>query len=82
MILSLFDQGRPDVSEVAQALIGSEVWVSWPHLVEAKVIAVQSNNAYYDSTGERSEPPRNNSNDGQQSFGKLANTIKTNYSNR
>ena len=37
MILSLLDQGRPEVRDVAQALIGSEVWVGWPHLVEAKV---------------------------------------------
>ena len=37
MILSLLDQGRPEVREVARALIGAEVWVGWPHLVEAKV---------------------------------------------
>ena len=37
MMLSLEPQGRPDVREVARALLGREVWVGWPHLVEAKV---------------------------------------------
>ena len=40
MILSLLDQGRPEVRDVAAALVGSEVWVGWPHLVEAKVIII------------------------------------------
>ena len=81
MILRLEDQGRPEVTDVAQALIGCEVWVGWPHLVEAKVIAVQSQNAYFDSTGERGAPTVNDK-EGQQSFNKLSNTIKANYSNR
>ena len=37
MILSLENQGRPDINDVARAMIGKEVWVAWPHLIEAKV---------------------------------------------
>ena len=81
MILRLEEQVTKQVADVAQALIGCEVWVGWPHLVEAKVIAVQSHSAYFDSTGERGAPTVNDK-EGQQSFNKLSNTIKTNYSNR
>ena len=77
MILSLLDQGRPEVGEVGQALIGSEVWVGWPHLVEAKVVAVQSQSTYIDAGGEKPPP----SSDGQ-GFGRLAHSIKSQYSNR
>ena len=40
MMLLLEDQGRPDINEVANQLLGQEIWVSWPHMVEAKVVAV------------------------------------------
>jgi hypothetical protein len=53
MMLTLQEQGRPEVREVARALLGSEVWVGWPHLVEAKVVAVQSSKIYIDTKGER-----------------------------
>ena len=37
MMLALQEQGRSEVREVGRALLESEVWVGWPHLVEAKV---------------------------------------------
>ncbi len=40
MILRLLPQGAPDTAEVAQELLGKEIWVSWPHMVEAKVFEV------------------------------------------
>ena len=65
-------QGKPEVREVAQALIGCEVWVGWPHLVEAKVVAVQSHQVYIDTQGEKKE----------ETFPKLSHSIKSQYSNR
>ena len=53
MMLTLLEQGRPEVREVAEALLGLEVWVGWPHLVEAKVVAVQSSKLYIDQSGEK-----------------------------
>ena len=52
MLLSLEPQGRPEVREVARALLGSEVWVGWPHLVEAMVVAVETQGIYIDAKGE------------------------------
>ena len=42
MMLLLEDQGRPDIREVASELLGKEIWVAWPHMVEAKVVGVVS----------------------------------------
>ena len=39
-MLVLEDQGRPDIEEVANQLLGQEIWVNWPHMIEAKVSAV------------------------------------------
>ena len=39
-LLVLEDQGHPPINEVADQLLGQEIWVSWPHMVEAKVTAV------------------------------------------
>ena len=52
-MLTLLEQGRPEVRGVAEALLGLEVWVGWPHLVEAKVVAVQSSKLYIDQSGEK-----------------------------
>ena len=41
-MLILENQGRPDIRDVAKAMIGKEVWVNWPHLLEAKVMAVSN----------------------------------------
>ena len=49
-MLTLLEQGRPEVRGVAEALLGLEVWVGWPHLVEAKVVAVQSSKLYIDQS--------------------------------
>jgi len=42
MILKLENQGRPDIIDVANALVGKEIWVNWPHMVEAKVVSVSN----------------------------------------
>ena len=39
-MLVLEDQGHPVLDEVANQLLGQEIWVSWPHMVEAKVVGV------------------------------------------
>ena len=40
MLLRLLPQGSPDAGDVAQELLGQEIWVAWPHMVEAKVFEV------------------------------------------
>lgn len=48
MILKLKDQGRPvSTEEVAQELLNQEIWVSWPHMVEAKVYEVWDQKAKF-----------------------------------
>lgn len=42
MMLKLEDQGRPNIHEVASQLLDKEIWVAWPHMVEAKVVSVSS----------------------------------------
>ena len=79
MMLTLLEQGRPEVRGVAEALLGLEVWVGWPHLVEAKVVAVQSGKLYIDQSGEREV--RDMVTQGQN-FEKLGQTIKQQYSSR
>jgi len=82
MMLTLQEQGRPEVREVARALLGSEVWVGWPHLVEAKVRAVQSNGLYIDSKGEREVGAHDNVYGDGQTFPKMCQYIKNQYSSR
>ena len=40
MILQVLEQGTPDTRDVADQLLGQEIWVSWPHMAEAKVTKV------------------------------------------
>ncbi|MPC31401.1 5'-3' exoribonuclease 1 [Portunus trituberculatus] len=39
-ILDITEKDTPDLRDVANQLLGKEVFVSWPHLIEAKVEAV------------------------------------------
>ena len=73
MMLSLEPQGRPDIREVAKALLGSEVWVGWPHLVEAKVLAVQGQGVFIDANGEKKD---------NGDFERQARSIESHYSGR
>lgn len=43
MMLYIEDQGNPSIEEVANQLLNAEIWVSWPHMVEARVASVQNN---------------------------------------
>jgi len=45
------DQPRPDINDVAPELIGKEVWVGWPHLVEAKVVGVSNSRSQQGEAG-------------------------------
>lgn len=36
MILNILNQGKPDIKEVAQELLGQSIYVAWPHMYEAK----------------------------------------------
>ena len=48
MLLILEDQGRPSIKDVANELLGQEIWVAWPHMVEAKVVGVVSEAETYE----------------------------------
>ena len=80
MMLTLLEQGRPEVRGVAEALLGLEVWVGWPHLVEAKVVAVQSSKFYIDQSGEKDVKEMMVTQG--QVFDRLGHTIKHQYSSR
>lgn len=52
MILKLSPQGEPATADVARELLGKEIWVAWPHMIEAKVLEVaDANNTYHSSQG-------------------------------
>ena len=56
MILTLENQGRPDIADVAKAMIGKEVWVNWPHLIEAKVTGVSNRELRFNQPDQREAP--------------------------
>ncbi|GLG99705.1 5'-3' exoribonuclease 1 [Gryllus bimaculatus] len=47
MIVHILNESKPDVKQVATDLLGKSVFVDWPHLLEAKVIAVVSREKRY-----------------------------------
>ena len=47
MMLNIEDQGNSDAQVVANEILGQEIWVSWPHMIEAKVTSVQSESHTY-----------------------------------
>lgn len=47
MVLYISNQGLPDIHQVSEQLLGKEIWVSWPHMVEAKVTRVFSKEHSY-----------------------------------
>ena len=55
-ILTLVQETVPDIDDIGQRYCGQTVFVSWPHLVEARVVAVANTEAKYsfeiDSFGE------------------------------
>ena len=50
MMLTIEDQGNPDAQEVANELLGQEIWVAWPHMIEAMVSSVQTETHTYTRT--------------------------------
>ncbi|KAJ9598748.1 hypothetical protein L9F63_026718, partial [Diploptera punctata] len=47
MMLQIVDQGKPDIKEVATELLGRTIFVAWPHLIEARVVAVSNKKLQY-----------------------------------
>jgi len=74
MILTLENQGRPELAEVAKAMIGKEVWVGWPHLFEAKVTGVSNSQCLYTDPDKREDPLRE--------FKTIQSDIRSRYSSR
>ncbi|XP_063888211.1 5'-3' exoribonuclease 1-like [Scylla paramamosain] len=52
-ILDITEKDTPDLRDVANQLLGKEVFVSWPHLVEAKVEAVSDAKDRYQLGGDQ-----------------------------
>ncbi|XP_050708654.1 5'-3' exoribonuclease 1-like isoform X2 [Eriocheir sinensis] len=50
-ILDVTEKDRPDLRDLANQLLGKEVFVSWPHLQEAKVEAVSDSKVRYSLGG-------------------------------
>ena len=48
----LFSHWMPNLEEVADQLLNQEIWVSWPHMVEAKVVSVSNQHHTYALTKE------------------------------
>lgn len=40
-MLTIQEEASEKLEDVAQRLLDQEIWVSWPHMVEAKVVAVR-----------------------------------------
>ncbi|XP_054270080.1 5'-3' exoribonuclease 1 isoform X2 [Macrosteles quadrilineatus] len=47
MILHITPEEPPDVADVASQLLGNNIYVNWPHMFEAKVVAVASSKTRY-----------------------------------
>lgn len=43
---------NPSLEEVADQLLNQEIWVSWPHMVEAKVVSISNQHHTYALTKE------------------------------
>lgn len=46
-ILTLKQDVEPDINDIAGRYCGHTIYVSWPHLVEARVVSVASNEVKY-----------------------------------
>lgn len=46
-ILTLIHDPDPDVDDIARRYCGGSVYVNWPHLLEARVVAVASTQVKY-----------------------------------
>lgn len=55
MILSILPRPTPDTAELANEILGKSIFVSWPHLVEARVIAVSSQDTSFKLSSGRGE---------------------------
>ena len=44
MILHVVEKPKPELEAVADQLLGQSVFVGWPHLLEALVVAVSDDN--------------------------------------
>ncbi|PNF32574.1 5'-3' exoribonuclease 1 [Cryptotermes secundus] len=61
MILRILDQSKANIRDVATELLGRSIYVGWPHLVEAKVVAVSNKEFRYGLQEDSGlKPPRLN----------------------
>ena len=85
MLLILEDQGKPNIHEVANELLGQEIWVSWPHMMEARVVGLSDANFKYSlqaKNGQEFTSSRKNSPADQEEFGVKVKTISARYKDR
>ena len=82
MMLYVRDDGIPDIHQVAENLQGSEIWVAWPHMVEAKVIGLRNEQFTYTVTKNGSSVCNKNETYEGIDFKKKTHEIGDNYKNR
>ena len=82
MMLYVRDDGVPDIHQVAEYLQGTEIWVSWPHMVEAKVIGLKNDKFTYTVTRNGSFVCNKNEPYEEENFNSSAKQISEVYKNR
>ena len=82
MMLYVRDDGEPDIHQVAEYLQGNEIWVSWPHMIEAKVLGLKNSDFTYTVTRNGSFVCNKNESVGAESFKRSAMEIADHYKNR
>ena len=85
MLLVLEDQGNPDIHEVANQLLGQEIWVSWPHMQEARVVGLCDANFKYSlqmRNGQEFTSSKKNDNDDETEYGIKVKAISARYKDR
>lgn len=80
MMLTIEDQGSPDAQEVANELLGQEIWVAWPHMIEAMVSSVQTETHTYTRTKDgRTHVDRTEKEDFRKNAHVIGEQYKTRY---
>ena len=85
MLLVLEDQGNPNIHEVANELLGQEIWVSWPHMMEARVVGLCDTNFKYSlqvKNGQEFTSSRKNAPNDEEEFAVKVKTISARYKDR
>lgn len=82
MLLYLEEELPPRAEVVAADLLNKEIWVSWPHMVEAKVVSVMSKTKSFSLSDDGIVVVKANAHSKQILFAQYVSEITSNYKNR